>query len=126
MIQRYDLSLNSPAAHQRRPENRRDDDWVRALLHRGIGQRGQVELQAAGRGSVDQVAGQLTGQARCGRSETGQHAQECGSREQALAPALIPQTPYADKGAEESLEEAATYVRDRDGYGACSIVQRGG
>lgn len=31
----YSLDKNPPSAFQRLPENTRDDDWIRALLHRG-------------------------------------------------------------------------------------------
>ena len=35
MPHNYDLDKNSPAAHQRLPEYARDDEWIRAFLHRG-------------------------------------------------------------------------------------------
>ena len=35
MSRDYNLENQSPTAHQRLPEYRRDDDWIRAFLHRG-------------------------------------------------------------------------------------------
>jgi nitroimidazol reductase NimA-like FMN-containing flavoprotein (pyridoxamine 5'-phosphate oxidase superfamily) len=35
MTDRYSLAANLPSAHQRRPQYARDDEWIRALLHRG-------------------------------------------------------------------------------------------
>lgn len=35
MPRNYSLEKDGPTAHQRKPEYRRDDDWIRALLRRG-------------------------------------------------------------------------------------------